>query len=119
MATRSHIWKGPHFGLGRHRYDPDLDWLLCASDAACGLRSHMGGQLDVLNIGVTLHPPAHEPAFDLAAAARLRRVVARWKLLSHLHQTVLTLWYTRREMNGKAPVSEIEVAAAHKAWREV
>ncbi len=113
----SHIRKEPHFGLGRLKFDADLYWLFCESDAACGVKSNAGAQMDMLTLGVTLQPCGVEPAPHLEAAAKLRRITARFIRLARYHQQVLMLWYTRRRLNGKAIVSDTEVAAAHKEWR--
>lgn len=115
----SHIRKEPHFGLGRLKYDPELHWLFCESDAAVGLRSNAGGHMDMLTLGIVLHPPGVDQQINLDAAAKLRNLTSRLKLLDRVHQNVLQIWYTRRQLNGKAIVSETQVAAAHKAWREI
>ena len=112
----SHIRKEPHFGLGRLKHDPDLQWLFCESDAALGMRSNMGGQMDMFNLGVVLQPAQVEQTPNIAAAAKLRRVLSRFFRLARYHQQVLMIWYTRRQLNGKAIVSDTEVAAAHKEW---
>jgi hypothetical protein len=73
--------------------------------------------MDMLTLGVTLQPAGVEPSIQLRAAAKLRKITARFIRLARYHQQVLMLWYTRRRINGKAIVSDTEVAAAHKEWR--
>ena len=86
----------------------------------------MGGQVEMAELGVVVEPNGGEPTVNLRAARLLRRIQAKFYRLDHNHQHVLMLHYCRPKYKWwdpvkerAVPLSEIEIAAAHKAWREI
>jgi hypothetical protein len=119
VHVASFVRKEPHFGLGPLKYDPELSWLFGVSDSASGLRSNAGGQIDMIELGCIVPNTDHELEIPIKRVRRYRQIWARYIRLPRYHQQVLMIWYTQRWINGRALVSEIEVAAAHQEWGRV
>lgn len=85
-------------------HDPELEWYLCASDSALGLRSSLGAQIAAIERGggsggVPSDLPSSIAALDLLRpsampGARMRRCEAAWRSLDLGARHVLQAHYT-------------------------
>lgn len=105
----------PNRGMGKLKFCHELYWLFNESDAALGMKSNVGGQLDMLRIGTVVDHSYTEQLPNLGAARLSRRLIVKLWRLPGVHQKTLCDWYTQRRLE----LPEIEVAAAHKAWYEL
>jgi len=95
------------------KYCHDLWWFFHSASHDTGLISNSGHQLDQLASGTNAqHNQPSEPDINISAGKKLRKLFAQLRLLPEPDFGVLRVWYTQR----MTPMSEIKVAAAHKAF---
>lgn len=100
-------------------YSPELAWYLQSRDAACGVRSSLGGQIEAIGRGggggVPTSDLYNESQSDLRSSPkpgsrgrffRDRVMLSRWKLLDRKTQEVLVAHYVLSETESADPEHE-------------
>lgn len=91
-------------------YSAELDWYVTQRDAACGVRSSLGGQIAALERGGAAGTPNSDPYTDgqvgmgpvrVRAFTLDRRIGPRWGRLSHAHRGVLVCYYLGRAQGSE------------------
>jgi hypothetical protein len=100
-------------------FSADLDWYLNCSDAACGIRSSLGGQIAVLEgaTGITGFVESnHYTDAQIEAFGKSRRIWRVWQRLSSSTRDILQRYYEpkRHYPHGvKAYLGEVAAVALY------